>query len=862
MCSWPSQERGGGDSLVAPLHEHGLRVTTYDVKIGGRSHDLTREDVTREVLEKIKGREFDYIFISPPCKSFSIAPTDARPQLRSKEHPEGLPTIPPEWGRYLQRHNTMARATIRIIQAAHALGIAWAVENPADRGDHGSPAYWRSYAHHGTLWDILRLHGIGNHPDARTCANEYTLPACSFGADHQKYTTIWCSAHPPLHDPRLYTHACTHQRHDTRLQGNHEDGTPRTHHAEKYPAELAKVLADAIARTISNKSVTRDKTEEEEHLACLAKIARNKSKQARSKPCIVDDILRYIPIPTSYRQVLQHEYRDQIIDSMVTEFEEHLRNKTWSRLVPRTPEMNVVGSTWVWDIKRDANKKLLRFKSRLCAQGFSQVKGTDYFRKYSHAMSLTTFRLFLATCASAGLLVTEADYTTAYLNAKLDTKIYLRQAEGFEERDEAGNLKRGSNGEEMVYKVDKAIYGLVQSGLMWEEEHWGALKAEGWEQCASEPTLFKKESDGRPCFLCTYVDNLFMGFPAESTGRDELLRQLGTKYKINDLGEVKYSLGICARQELRLHSVIIHQQPLIEEITRNYEIDISTLPTTTRSTPYGQTALEDMTRLDPNTHECRLWQHKCLQLAGKLNYIAGGTRPDVAGALSMVMQHVSRASGDTYVALLHIARYLHQTANYALHFCPDTPLTFAQNIVNHCDSIKSATGWTHNELTVFCDASQGGPRPMMCAITFIAGTPLTWKMGRLASTTLSSTEAEWFAQTAGATTLQHLTPTLHFLGNALAKATLSFCDNRSAVLIAEADLSSKRMKHVLTRMAYLQERIREGLLAIVHIGREGMLADIGTKRLAPAPFHQLRALLVRPHAGGEAPAKGKAASCE
>lgn len=81
------------------------------------------------------------------------------------------------------------------------------------------------------------------------------------------------------------------------------------------------------------------------------------------------------------------------------------------------------------------------------------------------------------------------------------------------------------------------------------------------------------------------------------------------------------------------------------------------------------------------------------------------------------------------------------------------------------------------------------------------------------------------------------------------------------MLIAEADLSSKRMKHVLTRMAYLQERIREGLLAIVHIGKEGMLADIGTKRLAPAPFHQLRALLVRPHAGGEAPAKGKAASC-
>ena len=108
-----------------------------------------------------------------------------------------------------------------------------------------------------------------------------------------------------------------------------------------------------------------------------------------------------------------------------------------------------------------------------------------------------------------------------------------------------------------------------------------------------------------------------------------------------------------------------------------------------------------------------------------------------------------------------------------------------------------------------------------------------------------------FAQTAGATLLQCLVPTSGFLGNAPSKAALSFCDSKSAVLIAEADLSTKRMKHVLTRMAYLQERIREALMTIVHINKEGMLADIGTKRLAPTSFHRLRAFLVRPHGKGE-----------
>mmetsp|Transcript_29921 Transcript_29921/g.74768 ORF Transcript_29921/g.74768 Transcript_29921/m.74768 type:complete len:130 (+) Transcript_29921:200-589(+) len=89
--------------------------------------------------------------------------------------------------------------------------------------------------------------------------------------------------------------------------------------------------------------------------------------------------------------------------------------------------------------------------------------------------------------------------------------------------------------------------------------------------------------------------------------------------------------------------------------------------------------------------------------------------------------------------------------------------------------------------------------------------------------------------------------TLTFLNLEPQKPVLSFCDNKSAVLIAESDLSTKRMKHVLTKMAYLQERIKERLITIVHIGNEGMLADIGTKRLSPMAFHRLRVFLVQPH---------------
>ena len=55
----------------------------------------------------------------------------------------------------------------------------------------------------------------------------------------------------------------------------------------------------------------------------------------------------------------------------------------------------------------------------------------------------------------------------------------------------------------------------------------------------------------------------------------------------------------------------------------------------------------------------------------------------------------------------------------------------------------------------------------------------------------------------------------------------------------------KRLKHVLTRMAYLQEKVDEKLVVLLHIDTNGMIADIGTKMLSATEFHRLRELLVR-----------------
>ena len=124
-------------------------------------------------------------------------------------------------------------------------------------------------------------------------------------------------------------------------------------------------------------------------------------------------------------------------------------------------------------------------------------------------MCIRDRRLFFTLSMYLNHEVTEADYTTAYLNALRRKPAFMKQPPGFE--------KVGPNGEKLICKLLRALYGLVDSGLEWETTHHSALKKLGWEQSSTEPCLFRRTFPcGTTAYLCTYVDNLFLSFPPSS----------------------------------------------------------------------------------------------------------------------------------------------------------------------------------------------------------------------------------------------------------------------------------------------------------------------------------------------------------
>ncbi len=114
-----------------------------------------------------------------------------------------------------------------------------------------------------------------------------------------------------------------------------------------------------------------------------------------------------------------------------------------------------IGCRWVYRLKRDSDGRIVRYKARLVAQGFSQAPGLDYFETFAPVIRTDSLRLLLAIAAERNMELAQFDVVGAYLNADLDEEIYMRQPPGYEE------------GSSPIVRLRKALYGLKQAGRQW-----------------------------------------------------------------------------------------------------------------------------------------------------------------------------------------------------------------------------------------------------------------------------------------------------------------------------------------------------------------------------------------------------------
>ena len=67
---------------------------------------------------------------------------------------------------------------------------------------------------------------------------------------------------------------------------------------------------------------------------------------------------------------------------MHEELNQFVRNDVWE-LAPRPENVHVIGTIWIFKNKTDEDGQIIRNKSRLVVQGYTQVEGVDFHESFT-----------------------------------------------------------------------------------------------------------------------------------------------------------------------------------------------------------------------------------------------------------------------------------------------------------------------------------------------------------------------------------------------------------------------------------------------------------------------------------------------
>ena len=162
--------------------------------------------------------------------------------------------------------------------------------------------------------------------------------------------------------------------------------------------------------------------------------------------------------PKTVYEAKQGDDWDQWHRAMKDEVKALQDNETWNLVRPPT-DRDVIPGKWVYKVKLGPSGQVDKYKARYVAKGFKQVEGLDYFETFAPTCKPETFRILLQLSAKQGHVMHQFDVKTAFLHSPIEEEVCLEQPQEF--------VKCGSDGEKLVCRLNKSIYGLKQAAKNW-----------------------------------------------------------------------------------------------------------------------------------------------------------------------------------------------------------------------------------------------------------------------------------------------------------------------------------------------------------------------------------------------------------
>lgn len=197
---------------------------------------------------------------------------------------------------------------------------------------------------------------------------------------------------------------------------------------------------------------------------------------------------------------------------------------TWV-LVPRQPNMNVIGCKWVHRMKLKADGSLNRLKAPFVAKAYDQMEGIDFLETFSPVIRPTTIRTVLTIAIVKGWSLRKLDVKNAFLRGFFYKIVFMEQPPGFT-NDKFPNH---------VCLLKRSLYGLRKCPRTWFDRLSSFILDYGFQCSITDLSMFVYNIVDSIMILLVYVDDIIV------TGSDtQMVDEFVTQFTIKDHSQLDY----------------------------------------------------------------------------------------------------------------------------------------------------------------------------------------------------------------------------------------------------------------------------------------------------------------------------------
>jgi hypothetical protein len=379
---------------------------------------------------------------------------------------------------------------------------------------------------------------------------------------------------------------------------------------------------------------------------------------------------------------------------------------------------------------------------------------------------------------------------------------------------------RYENGKKTLYlRILKAIYGMIESALLWYDLYSTTLKDMGFEINPYDRCTANKDIDGKQCTMCWYVD-------------DNKISHVDDKVNDMIVDKVEKKFGKLAGSKGKKHTFLgmdiefigngkltIATPQHIEEAIEKFGEDLSTDAVNPAKSKLFTVSTDSVLLSEPKADTYH-------SVTATVLWLCKRSRPDLETAVSFLCTRVQAPTLEDWGKLRRLLKFLKRTKD-------DIRIMGADDILK-LETWVDASHATHANMR----GHTGGTMSFGWGVVHE-------KSAKQKLNTKSTTESEVVALSEYVPHKVLMTNFLGAQGYELDRCVM-YQDNESAIKMEKNGRNSctGNSRHISIRYFFVKDRVDKGEFTIEYCPTECMLADFFTKPLQGALFTRFREVIM------------------